>query len=477
VGDTLAVSGNNPLILLCRGDVIIEGNVVLTGRKGGPGLDTDGSTLYSTPGAASGFGAGGLSGPGGGAGGVGGDPRGIVNSGDGQPGRHARRPEFHANTPEGFEPIVGNGGGGGPVGGGGGGGGFGTAGADGSGATNGGAAFGDATFTRGIADFQPDRAYMPNMNITGGTGGGGGGMEDDSGASEAPNGTPENGDDGGGGGGGAGGGIIIIALGEIRVTGTINASGGAGGDTFGPADQLRSPGEDGMPFTGDDFITGVNPGATPSGQGLPGGGGSGGGIVLISKTSVFVTGTLTAAGGAGGSSATITGASGGAGRIAIGLMPGGTSALGGATIVPAAATFTWNPTTHLASVGQSHWFDLFTPTADFNPDITGDGVGDSPPFFSTNFSELTTAGLVQGTDFDGILEFQGADTLSPVPGGAAPPATATGLTQWNPDVNLIDGKRYIRYRWRLFARDGYPAYGAGAQEMPAVRDMTIPFRR
>ena len=63
-GDFLGVAGSRPLLILCRGDVHLDGTIDLIGHDGAPGLDTDGSTRYTVPGAASPAGTGGMPGAG-----------------------------------------------------------------------------------------------------------------------------------------------------------------------------------------------------------------------------------------------------------------------------------------------------------------------------------------------------------------------------------------------------------------------------
>ena len=83
-----------------------------------------------------------------------------------------------------------------------------------------------------------------------------------------------------------------------------------------------------------------------------------------------------------------------------------------------------------------------------------------------------------------ILEFQGADEISPAPGdlGLTPKASTsvTAVTPWTTDIDMLDGKRYIRWRWRFFVAEDFPAIPGipgGPLPMPGVLDMTIPFFR
>lgn len=513
-GDTLTVTGSKPLLILCQGDFLVEGTIVLQGSAGGPGFDTDGADAYVNAGAVPSGGAGGVAGPGGGAGGAGADPT-IAGTSGGTSGFSAAtvmdlysdQVPSHAGgvaSAGTSETVLGSNDGSS----GGGGGGFSAAGGDG--ATNagtvlgaGGPAFGDSVFTRGIALFNPDRGYHNNSNVGGGSGGGGGSADDDTngGGSESGDGTGGNGDDGGAGGGGGGGALFVFAAGSVNVaaTGIVNANGGAGGSTYAAADQLIDAGVDGTPGNADDLFLGLNgTPASASGDGGPGGGGAGGGVFLIGKGGVTVaTGaSITALGGAGGASgdATRVGGAGADGRIAFAAM-GASSITVTGTVSPSAASITGFTTpVDLASVGQSDWIDLFTNNTDFAPLVSG--VVQMPEF-SANFSldgsapgflELPTGagggGQALGVDFDARLEFQGADALDDGDGNPADaledtPSEADGLTPWF-DVSLIDnidGKRYARWRWRFFVKDGY---GTGASDpadlpVPTVFDVTIPF--
>jgi hypothetical protein len=332
--------------------------------------------------------------------------------------------------------------------GGGGGGGFGAAGSPGtrqdlSSAANGGAAWGTPLFERALALFTPDRGYSPNADITGGSGGGGGGLQD-----EATIGTADLEDDGGGGGGGGGGGLWVIAGGQVRVgpAGSIIANGGNGGSTYNRANQNLNPGPStnppNPPATGDgnDYIDGLAPGAVPSGLGGPGAGGSGGAIFLVGEggVNVQVGATLSAQGGIGGSAGTAghVGGNGGDGRICL-MDVAGSGIVNAGTSVPAAATFTWRPTVLGDSVGQSNWIDLFTPTVQWNPIVSGNP---QVPFQTDNFQALLDLGKTRGTGpadgFDAVFEFQGAATLSPLPTSGTPTA-ATGLTVWSKFLYLV----------------------------------------
>lgn len=107
----------------------------------------------------------------------------------------------------------------------------------------------------------------------------------------------------GGGGGGAGGIVILAAQGNITVSGSIRANGGAG-------------------------ASGVNANGGTNGAG--GGGGGGGGIIhLISSATATVTGTLQANGGAAGADAFSTNQTAGSGGGAC----GGNGGSGGGTFV------------------------------------------------------------------------------------------------------------------------------------------------
>ena len=466
-GDTLGVAGTRPLVILCRGDFQVDGIIRINGRDGGPGLDTENDPRYLNPGSISPAGDGGLPGAGGGAGAVGGDPLQLANAnGNGGSGR-PYRDIFALGSIDG--------GGGGLFGAspdqqGGGGGGLGTAGdagqdAVGASAGNGGAST-QGIFARPIADFAPDRCYSPNAAGSGGTGGGGGGVLDDDGS-----GGVTLGDDGGGGGGGAGGGLYVLCAGDIIVNGTIEALGGDGGNTYAVSDQIVDLGDDGDPGGEDgdaDTVVGIVPGASPSGHGGPGGGGSGGGLFLMGANGVIVnaTATLDVSGGAGGRSGLtdLNGGDGSPGKCVLStLATGSVSVDGAATIVPSSTEHEYKPTVNLVSAGQSDWIDLSVPTNVF-----------SAPFWTDNFPNLADVGLVIGIDYGVTVEYQGALDLAPVPGGDDAPATATGLSGWSSDVSALDGRRYIRYRWRFVLDDAYPAQ---EQQLPAILEFVIPFTR
>jgi hypothetical protein len=485
-GDVVTATGSHPLVILCRGDFLLEGTIALNGEDGGPGLDTDGTTIYSNPGHFPCGGAGGLPGAGGGVGGGGGDPFGV---GAGKGGLCGYRFDGDASTAADFQaisnPITGpfSGGPGAFTDGtnsGGGGGGFGAVGneganSSGTGAGNGGPFRGDNIFTRLLSDFQPDRGYMPNTDIQGGTGGGGGGADDDNGASETGDSIADNGDDGGGGGGGGGGALVVFVGGTTTFASgsVLQADGGAGGSTYNKANTLVGAGPDMNVGTSDDVVAGLIPGAVPSGQGGPGGGGSGGGALFFSVGAVGLHGFVSCGGGAGGQSgsANRVGGAGGGGRFAVGTNSG-IDTTGATWNLATAFGFGWAPTVNLDSAGVSQWYDLSSPTADFQV-----------PFYTTNFATLTSLLLIQGVDWDATLEFQGADNLSPIPGGATPPTSATGLTQWDSNIDSVDFKRFVRYRWRFHVADNYPGWQLSTQPpgtgkpLPQVLDITIPFNR
>jgi len=475
--DSLNVNGSQPLLILCRGDFTVDGTILMNGGKGGPGLDTDGNVRYTNPGSIPAGGPGGAAGPGGGAGGAGGNPVGG-GTGKGIDGNPFTSPYATGSVPGGGGGFINPSGGGG--------GGMSVAGGDGTldDATpvgNGGAQAGDPHLATLLSDFAPDRCYSPNATASGGTGGGGGGIYDQDGSN-----TPNNGDDGGGGGGGAGGGIYVIAGGTITINGTIRVDGGVGGDTFAIADQIVDLGADGVAGgTGADAdtVTGISPGALPSGAGGPGGGGSGGTIFLMGATACTVSSSavLSATGGAGGAAgdADLVGGAGSPGIIVVSSMDGNPITVdGSASVTPGAGTVDpYLPTVRHSSCGQSEWIDLFTPTAVFKKFS-----------WTSNFATLQGLGLIQGVDFDAILEVQGADTLSPAPADCAP-ASASNATQWtqiNANVSTenaveflgppspIDGKRYVRWRWRFFVPDAYPGF---TEEMPAIENFTIEFER
>lgn len=505
--DVIDVSGSKPLLILVRGTCTIDGLIRANGGVGGPGFNTDGTARFANAASRPCGGPGGVGAAGGGVGGSGANPiLGAINGSNGLPGANlfgtwagelTTNLEFPVGRAAfGFTDAGGTGAGSG----GGGGGGFGTAGGNGTlisgtnagqaNAANGGGVAGTATFDRLLTLFKPDRTYSPFSNIVGGSGGGGGSADDDTGTGEVGNGgAGANEDDGGAGGGGGGGGICILSSGAMTVgaTGGVQARGGAGGSTYSIAQLLIGDGDDGNPGTADDIIVGVQSAVTPAGDGGPGGGGSGGGILLIGRT-VTMGGTLSATGGAGGSSgnaARVAGA-GGAGRVAIisfagQALPTVTGSSTPAAFVSTGASTQYNPSVDLVSVGQSEWVDLFTPTAEFAPDPDGPGpLGQQFPTFTSNFGALTGIGLIQGAggDFDALLEFQGADDVSPIPSGATPDQ-ADGLTPWVSAANIttLDFKRYFRWRWRFFVSNSYIGHGGAANPLPQVFDVEIQFEK
>jgi hypothetical protein len=487
-GDTFSIAGTKPCLIMVRGDFEVDGTIILSGQPGRFGLDTDTSPAsdYTNVGAILTWGVGGVGGPGGGAGGRGSGPLVGVNA--------TASPGAIPNDLFGVHTGV-TGGGFGPFGqpagsgsGGGGGGGFGSAGSAGaredlSSAVNGGVAFGTPLFERALNLFQPDRGYSPNADVTGGTGGGGGGTLD-----ENSDNTSNIGDDAGAGGGGAGGGLWVIAGGSVRVgpTGSIIANGGAGGSTYNRANQRINLGPPIPPSVtpaagdGNDFVDGLKNGAVPSGAGGPGGGGSGGAIFLVGQGGVNIQAgaVLSAIGGVGGAAGTAghVGGTGGDGRICL-MDVGGTGIVNSGTSTPAATPFTWNPTVKETSVGQSQWIDLFTPTVQWNPVVN---FVQQVPFSTDNFQALIDLGKVRGTgpadDFDALWEFQGAASLTPVP-SAGTPTLAGGLTQWSSNIDLADGLRYFRYRWRFRVNTAYTGFGLTATALPSVLDVTIPFTK
>ena len=508
-GATINVQGSKPLLILCRGDLTIAGHINLAGGAGGAGLDTDGSALYTGAGAVPVGGAGGLGVAGGGAGGAGANP--IAQQASGANGAFGNNlfgtwaTENIGNNPGLGATGFADGAGANDGSGGGGGGGFGAAGSDGlrstggvahSGGANAGSPIGSATFDRALTLFTPDRGYSPFSNIAGGTGGGGGSSDDDGAGTEVGDGTAGNNDDAGAGGGAGGGALCVIAEGTVTVaaTGSINADGGAGGSTFAFAQQIVADGADGMAGTADDVVVGVT-GPTTGGSGGPGGGGSGGAILLIGKGGVDVVSgaVLSAVGGVGGTSgnANRDGGAGGEGRISLVGFAGGTNPTNGGTVTPApfmstSAATAYNPTIELASCGQSQWIDQFTPTAVYAPDPDGPGPeGPQLPLATTNFAFLTGGGLVQGPggSFDGVWEFQGADSLTPGPvnvaNGGPAPTVADGLTSWvaAADIGTLSGKRFLRWRWRFFVSDTYAGWKPGTDPMPSVSEIEIPFEK
>jgi hypothetical protein len=474
-GDTLNVSGSQPLVILCRGSFTVDGTINISGGDGRFGLDTNGGAEYANPGAIQPWGDGGLAGPGGGNGGRASGPI-FSPSLSASAGAQAQS----LFSLEGGTAI----GGAGPTGsgsqvGGGGGGGHGSVGTDGtrldlSGGGVAGQAFGNALLERALSSFLPDRGYLPNAAIVGGPGGGGGGGQDTNIDS-----ISNNGDAAGGGGGGGGGGLWVICGNAIVIgtSGQILANGGAGGSTYddSPSNVIILAGPDGQPGGGDDVVSGLQPGAVVSGVGGPGGGGAGGAIFLVGENGVTVNagGTLSAVGGVGGQSGTpgYVGGDGAPGRVLLMGVNGAAVTVNG-TSTPPAVQGSWNPPVRQDSVGQSAWIDMFVPTVDWAPLVSGIP---QIPFTTDNFQFLVDQGLTRGPagDFDAVFEYQGATTLTPEP-VAGTPTSATGLTQWNSDINSADGRRYFRWRCRFHVDLGFPAYGPGAYPLPSVSDLTIP---
>lgn len=483
-GDILTATGNQPLLILCRGNFVVDGQILLSGSDGGFGADTDGSTKFTAEGARESWGAGGSAGPGGGQGGRGGGPNltastsGTTGQSQGQDGARAKNMLGEESQGAGLAGTNAQGAGGG-------GGGHASVGstgtlADGSGQGNAGNGFGNSLLELPLTAFQPDRGYQPNAGTTGGPGAGGGSADDDGDS------ALDNGDDSAGGGGGGGGALWVIAGGlvEVGAAGQILADGGDGGSTYGAAALRIVPGvnpQTGNPDPARDYYDGLkaSPGA-PSGKGGPGGGGAGGAICLVGEGGVTLqTGAvLSAMGGAGGTNSVsgMVGGAGSEGRILLLDMgrPATTVTTNSAAMTPGATVSTWRPTVDLASAGVSTWVDLFVPTVDWAPVVGG---VPQVPFHTDNFDFLTTtSGLLfdPSGDFHFVLEYQGADDLFPAPGGGFPPSTAVGATQWNPDINSADGRRFFRWRARFFVRDGYPGSGLSALPMPALLDLTIP---
>ena len=197
--------------------------------------------------------------------------------------------------------------------------------------------------------------------------------------------------------------------------------------------------------------------------------------------SITAGATLSAVGGAGGTAASQHGGAGGAGRIALmafagslDLPAGSYSNDAGGTTTPAAGSLgaVWSPTVDVPSAGVNDWIDMVTPSATFSTDT---------PFWADNFGLLTATGLVQGVggDFDAIVEYQGATSLND-PNDAT---SATGLTEWSIDRAVLDGKQFVRWRWRFFVShpDGNvlndPDFNPSVNAMPSILDFTLPFTK
>lgn len=236
-GATLTISGSAAFQVEACGDVTVAGTIDASGGDGG-------TAVGATPGAA------GTAGPGGAVGGIGGgtnfaNQNGADGSGPGGGGGGVTLgPDFSGNT------TTENGGGG-----------------------AGHSVAGEAGFPGNIpvegSVGAAGAAYTSiPTTLLGGSGGGGGSCFIDAVGTFS----------GGGGGGGGGGVVSLSADGMVTVSGTIDCSGGVGGDK----------------------------GASNAGAG--GGGGSGGSILLVGSSSA-ITGDLDVGGGAGGDGA----ADGGAG--------------------------------------------------------------------------------------------------------------------------------------------------------------------
>jgi hypothetical protein len=233
---TLTVIGTDPLTIEVDGDVVIAGLLDVSGGDGGA---PSGASCNAA-------GVGGLGGPGGfdGGSGAGFGGTGTENGAPGQgPGALPAGGGVGSTVIDGLFAAAGGGGGGHLA--------PGAAGVGNTGALGG--AGGEL------------HASLPPL--VGGGGGGGGSIEKD--------GTPGAGlvigDDEGTGGGGGGGAIAVHSTTAIVVTGTIDASGGNGGDDTGCPE---------------------NPGF--------GGGGAGGAIVLDAPATDVMAGTLDVSGGRGG---------------------------------------------------------------------------------------------------------------------------------------------------------------------------------
>ena len=250
-GATLNVTGTAPFQVETCGDTTIAGTINAAGGDGGDG--NTGSPI-STRGVA------GVAGPGGFQGGLGGGIDGTSPNRNGEAGAGPGAGGGGETLglvfvpPSGFAGENENGGGGG---------GHATTGAAGILlGTTGTPGAGGATY-----------ASIPTQ-LRGGSGGGGGSSFID---------TAGNSYSGGGGGGG-GGAVSFIAQGSLTVSGSIDCSGGVGGDK-GPA---------------------------PAGAGA--GGGAGGAIQLLASSTPTVSGTLNVSGGGGGSPG---GGAGGSGRTLV----------------------------------------------------------------------------------------------------------------------------------------------------------------
>ncbi len=133
----------------------------------------------------------------------------------------------------------------------------------------------------------------------------------------------------------------------------------------------------------------------------------------------------------------------------------------------------WKPTVETVSQGVSTWLDLSTPTALFQP-----------VFYDTNFADLTGVGLTNsvGGDFSALVEFQGAQSLTP---DSSNPTSAGSLTGWISEAAFnaggLNNTRFIRWRWRFRIDadngDGGAGFDPTVHPMPAILDFTVPFKK
>jgi hypothetical protein len=52
-----------------------------------------------------------------------------------------------------------------------------------------------------------------------------------------------------------------------------------------------------------------------------------------------------------------------------------------------------------------------------------------------------------------------------------------GLTPWTPvsSIASLNGKRYLRWRWRFFVSDSFPGRGTSPVALPQILDLLIPY--
>ncbi len=341
---TITGAGTNPLIMRSQGDVIIDGTITVNANPGQSIL-----TAFNHPG-----GPGGAGGPGGYAGGSG-DPvpgvtpfRSAAGSGPTAGGGGLWSTAFWNSNPFGMgantcKDFPGSGGGGGNA----------TMGGPGTGSN---IVAPPPEGTAGLVNTSGDPQVTGyQLSSGGGAGGGGGGGDDDGGAGGIGDGIYQtNGDEGGGGGGGGGGVVNITSSGNISITGSISARGGAGGNTI-----MWNP--------------------PPGGGASVGGGGGAGGTILVQGTTINIaSANLDARGGAGatglyngGAATNPLGGTGGDGWIRLESSSGTVLGEGSAAINPLTTGYSKGPLNIDTTQGQSLFFDTGVEDPDYIDNAAG----------------------------------------------------------------------------------------------------------